>query len=297
MDGQVGPELLDLGRALVVAGDDRDLVPPGDPAGDLAVQVRAGPAPLRVGPVPVGEQQDVERGRGTQRRARVPPRSHGTRPIAWLRCGTDARSPPPASSARLCADRGRARRRPRAGRGRRRPVPGPVRRLGLRRGRLVHQRLQLRLAAPAAARARAPTAQRPRTAAAARRAAPAPELGNEQRHQLDEQRRARGAGAGRGDHGDALRAAPHRLRRSRRRAAGHRPGGRRRRAAAALASPMPAAPEIFRQRQPRGHRGDRGRPGARPARRRDRAAVRRRRRGQDDVRAGRDARARPSAAA
>ena len=52
---------LDLLGARVVAGDDRDAVAPGDPARDLAVQVRAGAAALGVGPVAVGEQQDVPR--------------------------------------------------------------------------------------------------------------------------------------------------------------------------------------------------------------------------------------------
>ena len=58
---QVGSQLLDGFCAGIGAGNDRDLVAPGDPAGDLPVQVGAVAAALRMGPVTVHQHEDVER--------------------------------------------------------------------------------------------------------------------------------------------------------------------------------------------------------------------------------------------
>ena len=55
-----GPMPLDGRRARVRGCDDRHAVAPGDPARDLAEQVRAGAPALRVGPVAIGEDEDVE---------------------------------------------------------------------------------------------------------------------------------------------------------------------------------------------------------------------------------------------
>ena len=61
--GEQRTELLAAMCARIFPRDDRHPVPPGHPAGDLAVEVRAGPAPLWMGPVAVGEHQDVPRPR------------------------------------------------------------------------------------------------------------------------------------------------------------------------------------------------------------------------------------------
>jgi hypothetical protein len=59
VDGQTRAEVLDLLRARIGPGHDGDAVPPIHPAADLRVDVRAIPAGVVVGPVPVGEQKDV----------------------------------------------------------------------------------------------------------------------------------------------------------------------------------------------------------------------------------------------
>ena len=61
-------------RARVGAGDDRDPVAPRQPARDLAVQVRAGAAALRVGPVAIGQHRMcMPRGRRYRGCRRRPP--------------------------------------------------------------------------------------------------------------------------------------------------------------------------------------------------------------------------------
>jgi hypothetical protein len=75
MDDQIFANSLRSGRSRVGTGYERDPVPPRDPARDLAEEVRPGASALRVGPVAVGEQQDV------QRAADPPtlPQAHGVR--------------------------------------------------------------------------------------------------------------------------------------------------------------------------------------------------------------------------
>ena len=60
--GQLRRELLARRRVRVGARDDRDAVAPRHPARHLAVQVRARPAALRMGPVAVREHEDVHAG-------------------------------------------------------------------------------------------------------------------------------------------------------------------------------------------------------------------------------------------
>ncbi len=60
MDDQVVVELLGALAARVGPGDHGDLVSPGDPARHLAVQVRARTPALRVGPVAIGQEKDVQ---------------------------------------------------------------------------------------------------------------------------------------------------------------------------------------------------------------------------------------------
>ncbi len=108
--------LRDLLGARVRPGDDGHAVPPLEPIGDLAEQVRAGPAALRVRPVAVGQEQDVPHCR--EDRSRLWPLHW---PAYAARCATPARA---------CRWRGSARDHPRHGArpGRRgRPVLRPVR--------------------------------------------------------------------------------------------------------------------------------------------------------------------------
>src|SRR4051812_20163057 len=58
-DQPVG-ELLDLRGPRIAARDDGDAVAPGDPPGHLAEEIRARPAALGVGPVAVGQDEDVQ---------------------------------------------------------------------------------------------------------------------------------------------------------------------------------------------------------------------------------------------
>ena len=54
---------LEAAAALVAAGYDGYAVTPGEPARDLLEQVAAAPTALRVGPVAIGEHQDVHSAR------------------------------------------------------------------------------------------------------------------------------------------------------------------------------------------------------------------------------------------
>ena len=111
--------------ARVRARDDRDAMSPLEPMGDLAEQVRARAAALRVRPIAVGQEQDVPHCRHDRSRLR---------PLHWpayaVRCATPARArrrcggprhrPPPRRSRRAPATtstptrsaRRRSRRRP-----------------------------------------------------------------------------------------------------------------------------------------------------------------------------------------
>ena len=100
--------------AVVGARDDRHAMAPLEPARDLAEQVRAGPAALRVRPVAVGQKQDV-----AHRRQTVADGGGLHWPAHAARTATPAR-------ARRRRGPRRPRRRLRPGR-RRRPVLRPVR--------------------------------------------------------------------------------------------------------------------------------------------------------------------------
>ena len=102
--------------AVVRARDDRHAVAPLQPIGDLTEQVRARSAALRVGPIAVGQEQDVlHRGHDRSR---------------WTGLDWPAHAVRSASEVRARRRRGGARPAPRhrvrAGRGRR-PVLRPVR--------------------------------------------------------------------------------------------------------------------------------------------------------------------------
>ena len=131
---QLGAEPLDRLGARVVAGDHGDPVAPGDPARDLAEEVRAGPAALGV------QSSRGPSGRGCATsaplRGKVSP---------WTRlvfCGDDASATHRRARRRAVARPSRRRAGP--GRGRQ-PVPGPLRGGGLRLWLWLRLRLRLRL--------------------------------------------------------------------------------------------------------------------------------------------------------
>ena len=244
-----------LAGARVVAGDDRDAVPPRQPARDLAVEVRARAAALRVGPVAVGEDQDVQRGIAADRSdARAAP-------------ATRLRSAPMPARRRIAA---LARRRCRS------PLPAARARPGAARATTSTQdpfggQASRRAPAPAAGRSRAGLERRPRspsTPAPARTASPPRPPARRPRASSGTTLPRTGADPGLVALARAGAAA------------------RRRRPAPARGRRLSVTERARRQTEAAGARARR-----RPAARRRRARVGRDGRGQDDVRARRRARA------